>query len=912
MDPANAVGIAAAVIQFADYGFRLIKDAHELYSSSSGQKSEHIQLSVVSQNLSDLADAIGGKLDESQGSAGEIILRLHGECKSTNDELQSILRKLRVKVGSNKIELALDGLRVAFRQVAAADDIEKLEDRLNRIREEMNVGLMYLLLDEAGKNGVELRQIAKQQADMITTLDRIDTTTKQFSPDFIGLIDDWLMNNQRETYRMVRYVLSDKWQTTKYAHQTVFDESQDNEKLRKVCQSLYFESINHRETGISKRHASTFEWIFHKPRTLNDGHALWSDFPLWLQGESRDIYWITGKPGAGKSTLAKFISQDSRFKVLLEKWATGSQLLIIRYFSWTSGMNKLQKSQEGLFRTLLLQAIQQRPQLTIDIFPARWFLLQSFNGNIELPPLTIDELRDGFQKLLSATGDFKLALLIDGLDEFDEDHNDLVHLLSDANKETGVKICTSSRPWNIFRDAYSKNPMLQLENLTRDDIESFVSERLQLSQGYSDFAATNSKAAGKIINDIVEKSQGVFLWVSVISGLLETALQEGTSILDLQTTIDNLPSEVADLFRYIWNRTSKRFRSQASQYFRLMRSCQEHEIDLLALILWFGDVEISVHLNAADVTSDYLTGAIKTLERRLMSRTGGLLELVSRNGDYAKEPKDFRVDYMHRTANDWVRDNWESISSATDPGFDPLFWFIKGQALSITLTTEPNVENFLKLTDWSRVFKIASLVSEEHPDKEILVVALDRLDHHLVNHTKDHVAYHWLNRVQFPPNQRKTNANFVGEDSKQQIAVKTLACCTDFFEFSARIPIVAYLKQKVQENPRLFSKSSPHGVSILYNVIFGEVWFNNAKARLNILNFLVQGKYCPSLESLRIIKDKAKYAVLVLRNSPYSDSDMSTYFTQAESILESRIGDPPVNSSGWLEWKRYSWWPRRQ
>ncbi len=70
----------------------------------------------------------------------------------------------------------------------------------------------------------------------------------------------------------------------------------------------------------------------------------------------------------------------------------------------------------------------------------------------------MDELRAGFRNLLSATGDkLKLALLIDGLDEFDEDYRDLVRLLSDANTEPGVKICVSSRLWNVFRDVYRSN-----------------------------------------------------------------------------------------------------------------------------------------------------------------------------------------------------------------------------------------------------------------------------------------------------------------------------------------------------------------------------------------------------------------------------------------------------------------------
>ncbi|KAK3354070.1 hypothetical protein B0T25DRAFT_225232 [Lasiosphaeria hispida] len=887
MDPLSALSIAAAVVQFADFGFRLVKSAHELYKSPSGQKSEYVELSIVSHDLSHLADAVGAKLGDNEGPAGEVFFRLSRECASTNDELQEMLGKLKAR-GSTKIALAADSWRVTLRQVATAGDIERLANRLSQIRQQMNVALLYLLLDEAWKHGVELRQFAKQQTDMIATLDRIDSTTKQFSTDIIGLIDKWPVNNQLETNEMVRYVLSDKWKASEYAKRTLLDENQDGDKLDKMCQGLYFESISHREASIPKRHAATFEWIFHGPRTSEDGHPLWSGFPQWLRGDSPDIYWITGKPGAGKSTLVKFIAQDPRFEALLRRWAAGSQLLVARFFSWTSGANRLQKSHEGLFRTLLLEAIQQRAQLVVDIFPARWFLLQSFNGNVNLPALTMDELRAGFQNLLSATGEkVKLALLIDGLDEFDEDHRQLVQLLHDTNGAVGVKICASSRPWNIFKDAYSKNPMLQLENLTREDIKSFVQEQLELSPGYHDFAATSPLAARKIITDIVDKSQGVFLWVSVISGLLEAGFQEGTGISDLQAAVDKLPSEVADLFRYIWNRTGKRFRAEASRFFQVMKACQEQKTDLYALALWFGDKEIPVDLNAAEVTSTYLTGIIKSLERKLMSRTGGLLELVSIHDDHTKEPERVRVDFMHRTANDWVCDNWASITSATDPDFDPCFWIVKGEALSVVLTTAPNPDNVRGLIDWPGMFDIASLIPDDHPDRRTLVIALGRLDNHIDSHMAKFPGssdIYWASQLNLVSTR---HGKYALPDLPHKIGLEMLSC-TDLLELAARVLISPYLKQRAREDPDLFPTSGRYQGTV-NNVIFGEIWFYNPVARLDVLDFLTQEKYRPWLDGLNMAKAKAEYAKLIVCGTYSTHHPIIAYFTQVIRMLEFRI-----------------------
>jgi hypothetical protein len=135
------------------------------------------------------------------------------------------------------------------------------------------------------------------------------------------------------------------------------------------------------------------------------------------------------------------------------------------------------------------------------------------------------------------------------------------------------------------------------------------------------------------------------------------------------------------LFRYIWKRTTNQFRSEASQYFQLRSICQEHKTDLLALILWFGDKEVPLDLDASKVTTSYLRAALDSLERKLTSRTGGLLEIVpadkrhlSAKGVLEHVPLDLlhaRVEYMHRTARDWVMDNWVSITSATSPQFQP-------------------------------------------------------------------------------------------------------------------------------------------------------------------------------------------------------------------------------------------------
>jgi ABC-type lipoprotein export system ATPase subunit len=69
---------------------------------------------------------------------------------------------------------------------------------------------------------------------------------------------------------------------------------------------------------VASAQAKTFDWIFDS----SSQNQRWSSFAEFLQGP-QNLYWITGKPGAGKSTLMKFIGDEPRTKDFLSVWAGG-------------------------------------------------------------------------------------------------------------------------------------------------------------------------------------------------------------------------------------------------------------------------------------------------------------------------------------------------------------------------------------------------------------------------------------------------------------------------------------------------------------------------------------------------------------------------------------------------------------
>jgi hypothetical protein len=311
---------------------------------------------------------------------------------------------------------------------------------------------------------------------MIYTMQWVDETTRQFGEEAIDTLHGKTLESKERGKQLAKYILSLKRGSIDFILPDLLRDIPTSNatytNVRTILSSLFLPEMEHRELDIPQAFVQTCDWVLHEPRRSNEGALLWSSFPGWLRGQSSDIYWITGKPGAGKSTLMKFTAKDPQllkfFRFGGTRESTGhstQRFTVARYFSWISGTNTLQKSHVGLLRTLIHQCVESFDHSGLEnllhhVFPNRWYLLQLFGDKVGFPVWEQKELMAAFEALISfaSSADWELLFLIDGLDEFNEDHSKLVGLLHNANMFPNVKICTSSRPWNIFKDAYKQTP----------------------------------------------------------------------------------------------------------------------------------------------------------------------------------------------------------------------------------------------------------------------------------------------------------------------------------------------------------------------------------------------------------------------------------------------------------------------
>lgn len=252
----------------------------------------------------------------------------------------------------------------------------------------------------------------------------------------------------------------------------------------------------------------------------------------------------------------KYIIHHPTTKKRRENWSNPLPLIISSFYFWNAGSAK-QKSQQGLLQTLLYQFLCEMPHLTPKICLRRWALLKIFDRNALGVALswTMAEVLESisiFNKLYVGK-EFRLALFIDGLDEFDGDYNNLIKMVNVFHSCPGVKVCVSSRAENAFMDAYRGNPGLQVHTLTCRDMETYVRGHFGANTAFLELQNTSPRDADAPLKQIVIKSEGIFLLVSLVVATLLEALTEGDilAMQDLQNALDELPKNLLELYRQI-------------------------------------------------------------------------------------------------------------------------------------------------------------------------------------------------------------------------------------------------------------------------------------------------------------------------------------------------------------------------
>jgi hypothetical protein len=334
---------------------------------------------------------------------------------------------------------------------------------------------------------------------------------------------------------------------------------------QQILNSLMFDEVTWREERIVESHSETFHWAFDDKVT---------QFKRWLSSSSTDtdVFWIGGKAGSGKSTLMKFLAEHPKTDEILREWAGSHQLIIIKHFFWNSGTS-MQQSQLGLMQNMLYQILLKCPDLAPFASPQRWDAVFS---NTTVRGWDRKELTLAIQNIMKQNSlEVNFCFFVDGLDEYTnkdgDDHYRLVQDLDTLARSARVKVCVSSRHWNVFEDRYNthQTPKIIIQDHTWSDIYNYAKETLENDERFRRLANIEPQVYN-LMTQISDRADGVFLWVFLVVKSLLRGLTDHDNTGELQRRLNEMPPDLNAYFRKMFDNIDSVYRAEAMRAFQFL------------------------------------------------------------------------------------------------------------------------------------------------------------------------------------------------------------------------------------------------------------------------------------------------------------------------------------------------------
>ncbi|KAF5234721.1 hypothetical protein FANTH_12073 [Fusarium anthophilum] len=461
----------------------------------------------------------------------------------------------------------------------------------------------------------------------------------------------------------------------------------------------------------------------------------WSSFIDWLRS-SDSLFCIQGKPGSGKSTLIKFVIDNKNTKRLLE--CQSPDIGIMSHFFWKIG-SKEQSSIKGFLYSLVYQLLAYSEHLQ-DLAMG----LYDTGSHQSYYDWSSRSLKTLLRQILE-TESHAVCVFVDGLDEVanDDGLDKLTQEIEEVLQFPGIKICVSSRPEaSVVKWLERLNtPSILLEDLTRPEMSSYVHKGLDPMLSSKKLSMETHQY---LCDEMVRKSQGVFLWLSLVLRSLIDGIQNGDTEQILRKRLAELPSKIHDLYADIWGRLNERspvYRRDAVRYVQYILSQRWWAVYFRPLEYpgkrqYFVGQPLLGQIAFAEMRKrhesllehgdriDYkeVHEACNMAKKQIEIRCGGLLQIRKQGkgedmpplGDLDDFPMQ-QVGFIHRTAHDFFRETevWRSILGVDSVARDPEIaaYLVKGLlCLQRIIAHQHGVSADMFFV----IFQIGSLSDERH------------------------------------------------------------------------------------------------------------------------------------------------------------------------------------------------------
>ncbi|KAI1373952.1 hypothetical protein F4677DRAFT_455720 [Hypoxylon crocopeplum] len=613
MDPLTALSVTCNALQIFDVAWKLFSGARDIYLSPDGMSLRIKTFDAIANNVTKLSGSIAA-----QSNLTPELQELSQLSENVASDLSAILNKLKARRPQSKWQ----SFRVALKEISASGQIKEFSHRIRQLQTQAMANIQFLIMARFQNDVDQLR------------LDVVDRLSQIRIVDVEAKMDGVLKELEQLTLKQPTGIEAISIKLNELAD-SISRLQQDMETTKShhdVLQAIRFDRLSFRFDRISVAYSKTFDWAFEDQAPGARG-LVSLRFRDWLLNQ-QGIFWIRGKAGCGKSTLMKFLCKDERTFAELNEWAGDARKLVVaKYFFWNPGA-PLQKSQEDLMRSLLFDILSQCPEHIPRVQTRLTRRRTDVKDGEEI--WTWEMLWGAFNEIVSENTTAKMCLFIDGLDEFEGDSETLIDTMRALASCPAVKVCVSSRPWAEFVHEFRIHDtrLLRVEDLTAQDIREYVHGTLFGSSRFRRLI-TNDGTVSQLLEEIVSKSDGVFLWVRLVVQSLLQGLKYADSKYFLWKRLRSFPPDLNDVFLHMLKSIPDIYRAKAVSTFKAAMVASP---PLPAM-----DDNFALEHGWKAMPHDEILSNMEDMALRLDGWTKGLLEV--------------KVEFLHRTVRDFIEES---------------------------------------------------------------------------------------------------------------------------------------------------------------------------------------------------------------------------------------------------------------
>lgn len=388
-------------------------------------------------------------------------------------------------------------------------------------------------------------------------------------------------------------------------------------------ESLTFPQAQFRLEEISSAHDKTCEWILGRPEYL-----------AWMSEESLPdhggFFWIKGKPGAGKSTIMKYLLLNAKKEL--------RDTVLLSFFFHAQG-TLLERSVMGMYRSLAYQLLNSRVPLdTKNAFLGVAQHLERQDGEIVWSRRDVKNLLSLAIKSLKGR---HILFLIDAVDECDQSEvEDMTNFFQELGKSAVdhtvyLRICLASRHYPHITLEKGIELIVEDQEEHEEDLRKYVAKKLK---------GGRSRVVQDIKEAIRERADGVFLWVVLVVRSLNDAFDRG-NISALEKRLEEIPDGLDNLFRDILTRDQKDIHVLIFSLQLILFGRRNMAIEEVYFAVLFEKT------NVIEDNIDFELHSTTVMDRLLLDVTKGLAENAT---SIKRGKKKSRVRFIHESVRDFL------------------------------------------------------------------------------------------------------------------------------------------------------------------------------------------------------------------------------------------------------------------